>query len=126
MKDTHKIFELKILIAEDDEIAAKLLTLLVNDFSKIILRARNGVEAVALAHSNPDIDLILMDIQMPQLNGDEATFQIRQFNKDVLIIAQTSLTLPADIKRIMKAGCNHYLSKPVDKKELHSILKKTF
>jgi CheY-like chemotaxis protein len=66
MKDTHKIFELKILLAEDDEIAAKLLTLLVKEYGKIVLSAKNGVEAVAIARNNPDIDLILMDPQMPK------------------------------------------------------------
>jgi CheY-like chemotaxis protein len=126
MKDNHKISELKILIAEDDEISGMLLSLMVKSFGEIVLRARNGVEAVAVSRKNLDIDLILMDIQMPELNGDEATRLIRQFNKEVIIIAQTGLVLPADKESVIEAGCNDYLSKPIDKKKLLAFIEKYF
>jgi hypothetical protein len=126
MKDNLKVFELKILIVEDDEISGMLLLFMVKDFGKIVLRARNGVEAVEISRNNPDIDLILMDIQMPELNGDEATRQIRQFNKEVIIIAQTGLVLYKDKKSLIKAGCNDYLSKPIDKTKLFTLIQKYF
>jgi len=126
MKVNHKVSKLKILIVEDDEISGMLLKLMVKDFGKTVLRARNGIEAVDLCNNNPDVDLILMDIQMPELNGDEATRLIRQFNKEVIIIAQTGLVLPADKENVIEAGCNDYLSKPVDKKKLLAFIQKYF
>jgi len=109
---------LKILIAEDDEISEKLISINVKDFSKEMLKAKTGIETVAICRSRPDIDLILMDIQMPDFNGYEASRQIRQFNKDVVIIAQTAFGLTCDREKAIEAGCNDYIAKPIGKKEL--------
>jgi CheY-like chemotaxis protein len=78
--------------------------------------ARTGIEAVDICRNNPDIDLILMDMQMPGLNGYEATQQIREFNKTVIIIAQSAFGLSDD--RESAAGCSDYISKPINKSEL--------
>jgi CheY-like chemotaxis protein len=67
-----------------------------------------------------------MDIQMPVMNGHEATRQIRQFNKDVVIIAQTAFGLSGDREKAIEAGCNDYISKPINKDELLSLIKKYF
>lgn len=117
---------LKILIAEDDETSEKLITIEVEKFSKNVLIARTGKEVVEFSRNNPDIDLILMDIQMPVMNGYEATRQIRQFNKDVVIIAQTALGLIDDREKAIEAGCNDYISKPIKKDELLSLILKYF
>lgn len=121
-----EVSNLKILIAEDNEVSAMLLTIILKAFSRETLRAKTGVEAVTIFRNNPDIDLILMDIQMPELNGDEATRQIREFNKDVIIIAQTGLVLSNDKEYIMEAGCNDYISKPINKLELLALIEKYF
>ena len=118
--------DLKILFAEDDEISAKLLGLSINAISKSALRARNGEEAVELARNNPDIDLILMDIQMPKMDGYQATVEIRKFNPDVIIIAQSAFAFIEDIDRAKDAGCNDHLSKPVKKSELLQMVNKYF
>jgi CheY-like chemotaxis protein len=76
--------------------------------------------------NNPDIDLILMDIQMPEMNGYEATRKIRQFNKDVVIIAQTAYVLTGDREMAIAAGCNDYISKPIKKDELMALIQKYF
>lgn len=94
------------------------------DFGNQILKVSTGSEAVAICHDNPDIDLILMDIQMPNLNGYEATRQIRQFNKKVIIIAQTAYGLSGDREKAIEAGCNDYISKPINKNELKSLIYK--
>ncbi|MGK0236092.1 MAG: CheY-like chemotaxis protein [Psychroserpens sp.] len=122
MKNTPKVSGLKILIAEDDEVSAMLLTIILKEYHEEILRAKTGVEAVDICRMNPDIDLILMDIQMPNLNGDDAARQIREFNKEVIIIAQTGLALTSEIKPLIDAGCNSFLSKPINKVELLALI----
>ena len=117
---------LKILIVEDDERSEILITIIVNKFSREILKAGTGVEAVAACRNNPDLDLVLLDIAMPEMNGYEAARQIRQFNKDVIIIAQTAFALSGEREKIIAAGCNDYISKPFSKTSLISLLKKYF
>ncbi len=103
-----------------------LITIDVDKFSKEILKAKNGFEAVEVCRNNPDTDLILMDIQMPVMNGHEATRQIRQFNKDVFIIAQTAFGLSGEREKAIEAGCNDYIKKPINKAELLSLIQKYF
>jgi len=117
---------LKILIAEDDEPSGMLITIALKMFSKEILKVVTGVEAVEACRNNPDIDLLLMDIQMPEMNGYEATRQIRQFNKDVVIIAQTAFALPGDREKAIEAGCNDYISKPFGQTVLTELIEKHF
>ena len=122
----NPVKNLKFLIAEDDEISKMFISIIVSPIGKEILKARNGKEAIEICRNNPDIDIILMDIQMPDLNGYEATRQIRQFNKDVIIIAQTAFGLSGDREKSIAAGCNDYISKPVKKDELLSLIQKHF
>jgi len=68
----------------------------------------------------------LMDIKMPVMDGYEATRQIRQFNKEVIIIAQTAYALIGDSEKAIEAGCNEYVSKPIDKIALIELIKKYF
>ncbi|WP_339837337.1 response regulator [uncultured Flavobacterium sp.] len=114
---------LKILIAEDDEISKKLLTFLLKPIASELLIARNGQEAVELYKTNPDIDIILMDIQMPIMDGFEATRQIRLLNKNVKIIAQTAFALSGDEGKIKNSGCNSYINKPIKKEALYLAIK---
>jgi len=123
---TDCVKKLKILIAEDDDVSAKLITINVNEFGKEILKAGTGVEAVETCRNNPDIDLILMDIQMPKMSGYEATRQIREFNKEVVIIAQTAFGLSGDREKAIEAGCNDYLSKPIRKNLLLEMINRYF
>jgi hypothetical protein len=116
----------KVLVVEDDETSEALIIELLNELSKEILTAKNGHEAVKLCRQHPDIDLVLMDIQMPKLNGYDATQQIRQFNKDVVIIAQTAFALTGDWEKAIKAGCNDYIAKPIKKAELLWLIQKHF
>ena len=109
----------KILIAEDEDVSFNYLSILLNHFSNLeILRAYNGIEAIDLANKHPDINLILMDIRMPIMSGLEASTKIRDFNKKVIIIAETAFALEGDREKTLEAGCNDYISKPINKKEL--------
>ena len=117
---------LKILIAEDDEISRMFISKMVGVFGKEIIKVNDGIEAVKACRNNPDIELILMDIQMPGMNGHEATRLIRQFNNDIVIIAQTAFALSGDSEKAIEAGCNGYISKPVNKDELYRLIQKHF
>jgi len=122
----NKVKNLKVLIAEDDEVSEMLLSINVSEFSNEIIKASTGAKVVEICRNNPDIDLILMDIQMPEMNGHEATRQIRKFNKDVIIIAQTAYGLTGDREKSIEAGCNDYITKPINKPELESLIQKYF
>lgn len=117
---------LNVLIAEDDKISRILLTKTIKVFSKEIIEAIDGVEALEACKNNPDIDLVMMDINMPNMNGHEATKQIRQFNKNVIIIAQTANAFDSDRKVAMESGCNDFISKPIIKNELLGLINKYF
>jgi hypothetical protein len=124
-EESH-VKNLKILIAEDDETSAILLTMSVKLFGRDVLQVRTGVEAVEACRNNPDIDLVLMDIKMPDMDGYTATRQIRQFNKEVVIIAQTAFGLTGDREKALIAGCNDYIPKPFNKAALIVILNSIF
>ncbi len=123
-KTEPQINNLKILIAEDEETADLHLSLMLKNIGKEILHTKTGLETVDTCRNNPDIDLVLMDIKMPELNGYEATRKIREFNKDVIIIAQTAYALISDRKKALEAGCNDYISKPINKEKLKEIIMK--
>jgi CheY-like chemotaxis protein len=113
-KATDQIQSLKILIAEDDETSVFLLTMALKDFIGKAINVKTGVEAVEACWGNPDIDLVLMDINMPLMDGYEATRQIRKFNKNLIIIAQTAYGMIDDKKKAIDAGCSDYIAKPLN------------
>jgi len=113
-----------LLIAEDDDASYLFIETVMKKFSDQIIRAFNGKEAIDLCLENPDIDMVLMDIKMPVMDGYEATRKIRQFNKNVIIIAQTAYGLAGDKNKALGAGCNDYISKPINKDELYAIVLK--
>jgi hypothetical protein len=118
--------KLKMLIVEDDEVSKMLLDETIKGIGDEILSARTGEEAVNICHNNPDIDLVLMDIRIPKIDGYEATEQIREFNKDVIIIAQTAYGLSGDKEKSIASGCNDYIAKPINQDELTVLMQKYF
>jgi signal transduction histidine kinase/CheY-like chemotaxis protein len=115
--------KIKILIAEDDAPSAKLVALAVRVFDPEVFIVRTGTEAIEVCRNTPDIDLILMDIKMPEMDGYEATIRIREFNKDVIIIAQTAFGMNGDREKALAAGCNDYISKPINPVSLVELIK---
>jgi len=79
---------------------------------------------VKAVSENPDISLILMDIKMSDISGLEAVKEIRKFNKDIPIVAQTAYALEGDKEKAINAGCNDYLSKPISRTDLEKIVYK--
>jgi len=117
---------LKILIAEDDGFSELIISRAVKAYSKETLNVGTGVRAVETCRNNPDIDLVLMDIKMPEMDGHEATRQIRKFNVEVIIIAQTAFALTEDRDMAMAAGCTDFISKPINKDKLKVLIQKYF
>jgi signal transduction histidine kinase/ActR/RegA family two-component response regulator len=115
-------FEKTILVAEDDDSNYRLLEEQLSYLSVKIIRAKNGAEAVDICKSH-HIDLVLMDIKMPVLDGYEATRQIREYFPALPIIAQTAYHEENDQNRAMQAGCNDFISKPVHQDYLHSVIR---
>ena len=122
---SSQVENLKILIV-DDETSGSFLSTGIEKFARQILKAKTGIEAIEKCRKYADIDLVMIDIQIPVMGGYEATRQIRAFNKEVVIIAQTSSVLTGDRLRAIEAGCNEYISKPISKDELHSLIEKYF
>lgn len=110
--------KIKILIAEDDLVGLQYLKTVLLSSASAIFTAENGKEAVEIFTQHPDIDLILMDIRMPVMDGYQATQKIREISSEVYIIAQTAFALSGDKEKSIDAGCNDYISKPIKKNEL--------
>jgi len=118
--------DVSVLIAEDEVTSDIYLTEILKSGCKEILHAATGAEAVEIFRKNQHIQLILMDIKMPLMDGYEASRMIRKFNKDAVIIAQTAFAFAGDREKAIEAGCNDYLSKPIKKSSLLDIIMKNF
>ncbi len=123
-KPIIQVRELKVLIVENDEVSNTYLSKVLKGLYKEILHAVNGIEAIEICRKNSDIDLILMDINMPLMNGYEATQKIREFDENVIIIAQTTRAMEEDRQKAIEAGCNEYITKPIIKDDLLDMIKK--
>ena len=112
-----------ILVAEDDNINFLLIENILKNYNFNIIRARDGVEAVEFCKTNQEIDLVLMDIKMPNLDGYEAFTEIRKINPTIPIIAQTSYSFEEELDKIKKLGFNNFISKPIQKQKLLELIK---
>jgi CheY-like chemotaxis protein len=108
----------KILIVEDDASSRLYLNKILEKYGVIILNAGDGLEAVEVSRNNPDIDIILMDIQLPLMDGYTSTKKIREFRKGIVIIAQTAYGLLTEKEKIAEAGFDDYIIKPIFSKSL--------
>ena len=113
-----------LLIAEDEEINYVFLTELLEPTGVKIIWANDGAQAVELVSTIKKIDAVLMDIRMPVMNGYAATLEIRQLNSSIPIIAQTAFALTEDRAKAEAAGCDGYITKPINTNELFEILDK--
>jgi signal transduction histidine kinase/CheY-like chemotaxis protein/PAS domain-containing protein len=117
---------IKILIVEDDEISAIFLATILASLHCEVLRVKSGREALNICLNDEGIDLILMDIKMTEMNGYETTRQIREFNSQVIILAQTAFALTGDKEKALEAGCNDYIEKPINRFQLIGLINKYF
>jgi len=115
-----------ILIAEDENVNFLLLDILLENFglSFHIIRAKNGEEAVEICKNNADIDFVLMDVKMPIMNGLEATKLIKKFRPQLPIVAQTAYSTNEERKHALLAGCDDFISKPINEDSLNKLINK--
>lgn len=113
------------LIVEDDYANRLLLKTMLKNISNNILLAENGLEAVNICKQNQQVSMVLMDLKMPVMDGFEATREIKAFRPQLPIIALTAYAMSGDEQKARDAGCDEYLTKPVSKIKLFSLIEKT-
>jgi CheY-like chemotaxis protein len=121
-ENTHKY---TILIAEDEAINFLFLKILLKkqiDLGCAIIHAKNGAEAVKICKKNDDINLVLMDLKMPVMDGFEAVKLIKEIRPKLPIVAQTAFSSIEDKEKVFAAGFNDFLSKPINKEALLDVI----
>lgn len=113
-----------ILVAEDDDTSYNYLQDILSSEGLTILRSTTGADAVKKVRETESLSLVLMDIMMPVMSGIEATVEIRKFNKNIPVIAQTAFAMAGDRELIISAGCNDYLAKPVRREKLFELIRR--
>jgi len=106
------------IVAEDDEVSRMFLEAILTDKFYKITYTKTGKETIDKFRENPETDIILMDLKMLDMSGYEATREIRKFNEDVVIIAQTAYGLSGDREKAIEAGCDDYIAKPINEELL--------
>jgi len=110
-----------ILIAEDDEMNFRYLDLIFSKFTGVnVIWAMNGQMAIDYSHIHKHIDLVIMDVQLPLVNGLDAIKHIKSFRPSLPIIAHTANAYNDDIRRCFEAGCDDCITKPVSFQDLLS------
>lgn len=107
-----------ILIAEDEELNFILLQGMMMRTKVKVVRAKNGIEAVQMYKDNPDIEVVLMDVRMPEMNGLDASELILNYDNKADIIAQTAYAIPEVTERCVRIGIHKLLEKPIDQGKL--------
>jgi PAS domain S-box-containing protein len=115
-----------ILIAEDEQSNFDFLKILLTRMDIKVLWAKDGLEAIKLCETDPSINLVLMDIKMPHLNGYDATKLIKSKRPDLPVIAQTAYAMISDQQEAEQSGCDGYLSKPIKISQIIEVLEKYF
>ena len=123
MEDSVDLTDKKLLVVEDDDMNFIYLSQIFKLTKGDIERARNGKQALEMARDKT-YDLILMDIQLPDITGNELTERIRSFNCDIPIIAQTASRAPDELDEILESGCTDILVKPFTINDFSRTIKK--
>jgi CheY-like chemotaxis protein len=113
----------KLLVVEDDDMNYIYLSQIFRITKGEIIRAKNGKQALEMAQ-NTKFDLILMDIQLPDISGNEVTEKIRHFDSRIPIIAQTASRTPDELDLTLEAGCTDILLKPFTINDFSRVMKK--
>ena len=115
---------IKILIVEDDVSSRIYLNKILEKTGALLLNAGDGEEAVSMTYSDPDIKLILMDIQLPVIDGYTAARRIKEVLPGIKIIAQTAYGMTGDMENIIESGFDDYIVKPIFSNQLIDLIKR--
>ncbi|MBN1596828.1 MAG: response regulator [Bacteroidales bacterium] len=115
-----------ILVVEDDEISLEFLKELFEPYKVTLLTVENGKDAIKICKEDKNINLVLMDVQLPVLNGKEAMKEIKKTQPELPIVAQTAFAMSGDKERYLNDGFDEYVSKPINVTELLNIIEKYF
>ena len=107
-----------ILLVEDDLVSKEFLEALLESTHAKVFVAKSGKEAIELLNQHKTFDCVLMDIRLPDINGFDITVEFKKVNKDIPVIAQTAFAMADDKTKCKIAGCDDYISKPIDRDEL--------
>jgi CheY-like chemotaxis protein len=114
----------KLLIVEDDDMSFLYLNQLLVLTKGVFVREKSGLDALEQFRNNPGFDLILMDIQLPDMDGKQVTREIRSLNATIPIIAQTVDKSPQEKEMAMEAGCTELITKPYTMEELFAVIER--
>lgn len=124
MKEQYHLFKDKtILIVEDTASCYSLLEIILKRMSIKTIWAKNGKEAIQICEENDQIDLALMDVRMPKMNGYDASRIIKHLRPKLPIVMQTAYGVSNERERALAAGCDDYISKPINREKLIGILR---
>lgn len=115
---------INILVAEDEDVNFFYIEEILKKHNIKSIRAKNGEKAIEICKNNNNINLVLMDIKMPVMNGYDATRKIKEFKPSLPIIALTAYAMDSDRDKAKEAGCDEHISKPINLKELFPIIEK--
>lgn len=115
-----------VLIVEDDNVNYHLLEVILSKVHCHLHKATNGIEAIECLRTDPAIDLVLMDLKMPLMDGYEATRELKLIRPDIPIIVQTALSMPEDKAKALQTGCDYFITKPIIIEELLKIMRTIF
>lgn len=115
-----------VLVVEDNEISYKLINAVLSQVKTTVVRASNGKEAIEACTSGKHFDLVLMDMQMPEVDGLEATRRIKQILPALPILATTANTYDENAMACKEAGCDGFLTKPLQFKKMFEMMQSFF
>ncbi len=115
-----------ILVVEDNLISFKLIFAVLSQVQAEVVHATNGRKAIEFCKSDEHYDLVLMDMQMPEVNGFEATREIKQIRPDLVVVATTANAYEEDEIACREAGCNAFISKPLKFQFLFELMQSFF
>jgi CheY-like chemotaxis protein len=111
-----------VLVVEDQKSNLIVLEKLLEWSDIYVISAENGEEAINICRENKNIDLVLMDLKMPVMDGYEAMTEIKKISPGIRVVAETAYALPGDKQKILEAGFDGYLPKPITRQSLKAIL----
>ena len=113
-----------ILIVEDEEVNQFFFEKALKKTKANLFFVNDGIEAIEMIKEKTDIDVVLMDIRLPRMNGIEATSKIKEINPQMPVIIQTAYEMSCAMDEAIESGCDDFITKPIDIQTLFSILQK--